>query len=295
MDRYQTSFSLGGTGTLQYLRHIVQLIVFVFINAKLIGLSSTVVLVPYLHSTQAPWSTAIGAYDALEFGIAHGLVPLLAFGVIYLTGITVGRVFCGWACPMGMFQDFLSYLPIKKQKLNPSTVSSLRDIKWAVVAFSLIVSLMIGFRRQSLTIDSPMGVFSDSPFSVISPSSTLFTYIPWMFLWKSDVLSNLGALGFFKMGILVAILAPSVYVPRFFCRFICPLGALYEPLAKYKMLRIYRNIKQTKDELNRILSDVCPMGVQITSEESEFIDHGGCVHCGKCVAESPKPLTQRIL
>jgi len=196
---------------------------------------------------------------------------------------------------MGMFQDFLSYLPVKKQKLTNATNSSLRDIKWAFVAFSLIVSLLVGLRRSSLTIDSPMGVFSDSPFSVISPSATLFTYIPWMFLWKSDVLSNLGALGFFKMGILVAILAPSVYIPRFFCRFICPLGALLEPLSKYKMLRIYRNPKQSKDELNKVLSDVCPMGVQIQNEESEFIDHPGCVQCGKCVTESPRTLFPKVM
>jgi len=293
-EKYQTTFSLSGIDSLQFLRHVVQLIVFIAINAKLIGLSSTVILVPYLHSSQAPWSTAIGAYDALEYGIAHSVVPLLAVGVIYLTGITVGRVFCGWACPMGMFQDFLSYLPVTKQRISTNTSNSIRDIKWAVVAFSIIVSLLIGFRRQSLTIDSPMGVFADSPFSVISPSATLFTYIPWMFLWKSDVLSNLGALGFFKMGILVAILAPSIYIPRFFCRFICPLGALYEPLSKYKMLRLYKNPKQSNHELNKVLADVCPMGVQLGNEDSEFIDNGGCVHCGRCVTESPKPLTQKI-
>jgi len=294
-ERFQNAYSFGKIGELQYLRHLIQLLVFLVINGKIIGLSATVLLLPYLHSTQAPWSTAIGAFDALEYSIAHGLAPLFAFGVIYVTAVTVGRVYCGWACPMGMFQDFLSYLPVTKQKISNATNASLRDIKWAFVAFSLIVSLLVGLRRSSLTIDSPMGVFSDSPFSVISPSATLFTYIPWMFLWKSDVLSNLGALGFFKMGVLVAILAPSVYIPRFFCRFICPLGALLEPLSKYKMLKIYRNPKQSKDELNKVLSDVCPMGVQVKNEDSEFIDHPGCVHCGKCVTESPKTLFPRLL
>jgi len=293
MEKYQKSFSLQGIGKLQYLRHLVQLIVFLVINGKIIGLSSTVILLPYLHSTQSPFSTAIGAYDAFEYSIAHGFIPLLAFGVIYLTAIIVGRVFCGWACPMGLFQDFLSYLPVKKQKLSTSVNNSLRDVKWAILAFSLIVSLLIGLRRQSLTIDSPMGVFSDSPFSVISPSSTIFTYIPWMFLWKSNVLSNLGALGFFKMGILVAVLAPSISVPRFFCRFVCPLGALLEPLSKYKLLRIVKNQQKSKENINSILSNVCPMGVETVSEEYGFIEHGGCIHCGKCVAAS-KELSQKL-
>ena len=47
------------------------------------------------------------------------------------------------------FQDFLSYLPAKKQKISSSTASSLSDIKWAVVAFSVLTSVLVGFRRNS--------------------------------------------------------------------------------------------------------------------------------------------------
>lgn len=297
-DYYQKSFSFSGIGQLQLLRHIVQLVVFLFTNGKIIGLFSTVLLVPYLHSTQAPYSTVIGAYDAVEYNLAHGIFPLLALGVIYLTGVTVGRVFCGWACPMGMFQDFISYLPIKKQRIPTSTANSFRDVKWAVVAFSVIVSVLIGFRRNALEGDAEevsLGVFSDSPFSVISPSATLFTYIPWMILWKSNILGTIASLGWFKFAVFIGCVAPALYVPRFFCRFICPLGALLEPLSKYKYLRINKHSKLTKEELNKTLADICPMGVQIQNEESDFIDHPGCVHCGRCVTELPKQLEQKVL
>jgi len=294
-ERYQKSFSLGGIGELQYLRHLVQIIVFVFLNGKFLGLTATVLIVPYLHSTQSPFSTVYGAYESLEYSIAHAVFPLLVLGVIYIIAVTVGRLFCGWVCPLGMVQDFLSYLPVKKEKLSPSTAGSLRDIKWAVVAFSILTSVLVAFRRRATLDEYPVGAFSDSPFSVISPSATLFTYIPWMMLWKTNVLATVGLTGWVKLGLLIGVLTPSIYIPRFFCRFLCPMGALLEPLSKYKILRIYRASKLMKEDLNKILADICPMGVQQQSEESDFIDHPGCIHCGKCVIETPKRLEQKIV
>jgi len=293
-ERYFRSFSFSGLGELQIWRHIIQIIAFVFLNGKLFGLTSTVLILPYLHSTQSPFSTANGAYDALEYSITRGAFPLLALGVIYLTAVTVGRVFCGWACPLGMVQDFLSYFPVKKERVNQATTNSLRDIKWAIVAFSLLTAVVVSFRRRANPEDYPFGIFSDAPFSVISPSATLFTYVPWMILWKSNVLSTLGFLGWMKFAILLGVLAPSVYIPRFFCRFLCPMGALLEPFSKYKALRIYRSSKLVKEDLNKVLADVCPMGVQLQSEESDFIDHGGCIHCGKCITDLPKMLEQKF-
>lgn len=78
-------------------------------------------------------------------------------------------------------------------------------------------------------------VFSDAPFSVLSPHATLFTYIPWMVIWRSDILATVGMVGWVKLGLLVMLLAPSAYIPRFFCRFLCPMGALLEPFQKYKV------------------------------------------------------------
>jgi len=141
----------------------------------------------------------------------------------------------------------------------------------------------------------PVGVFSDSPFSVWSPSGTLFAYIPWMMLWNINVLAKSGVIAWLKLFALLAVLAPSVFVPRFFCRFICPLGAALEPLSKYKFLRLAKSHQLSREELNKGLSDVCPMGVQLT-EETDFIsDNSGCIHCGKCVTEfSTRQISQKV-
>jgi len=281
-------------GTLQYLRHFTQFLALLFSNGKLIGLASTGIIVPYLHVTQSPFSTVHGAYESLEYTIARGAYPLLVLGIIYLTAITVGRLFCGWACPFGLVQDVLSYLPFKKTKLSSSAVSQVKDLKYAVLGFSLISVLLIAWRRSASSVqEDPMGVFSDSPFSVISPSGTLFAYIPWMMMWNTNVLANAGMVAWVKLGVLVLVFVPSMYVPRFFCRFLCPMGTLLEPLSSYKVLRIYRAPKASKEELNKVLSDVCPMGVQLDKEEY-VSDSPACIHCGKCVTESPSVLTQQI-
>merc|ERR1712159_761874 len=121
------------SNNVQYLRHLVQIIVFVAVNAKLFGFAGTSIVVPYVYPAQAPYTTVAGAWETLEFTIARGAFPLLVLGVIFLTGVTVGRVFCGWACPVGLLQDVLIYVPVKKEQNWYGVVSYVKDLKWGLV------------------------------------------------------------------------------------------------------------------------------------------------------------------
>jgi len=268
-------------------RHVVQVIVLIALNAKLLGIASSKVIVPYLHATQGPFSTAVGAYESLEFTISKGLFPLLSLGVIYLTAISVGRVFCGWACPFGLVQDLLTYLPIKKyKKLTSATENSLKDVKWVVLIFSLFVSALVGLRRTVDPNDNPLDVMSDGPFSILSPSGTLFAYIPWVFLWKADIFENGGFYVWLKLIAFIAVIVPSLYIPRFFCRYICPLAPLLGGVAPYKVLRIYRNPSINVEQANGMLDSVCPTGVKVDPTEN-YLTSPNCISCGNCVVQHP--------
>merc|ERR1712000_536950 len=105
-----------GQASIQYLRHLVQFVTFAAINAKFFGFMGTTFIAPYVYPSQAPYATVAGAFESLEFSIARGLFPLLALGVILLTGITVGRVFCGWACPWDCCRTFSSTFPTRRIK-----------------------------------------------------------------------------------------------------------------------------------------------------------------------------------
>jgi polyferredoxin len=289
---------------LQKVRLAVQVGVFIILNAKLFGLGSTGVVVPYLHATEAPLSVAHGAIESIEYAISHGAFPLLSLGIVLLSAITIGKLLCAWACPFGLAQDLVAMIPAKKTKLSPSLLANVKDIKYAVLGFSLLGCWLVAFRRASFRALHPeddvpaeiypLGVLSDSPFSVFSPAATLFAYLPWMALWNPSVIATAGLVGWIKIGLLCGLLAPSALIPRFFCRYICPIAAVADPLAKFRVLKIARAPKSSRDEINKVMAASCPMGVSITSDESETIDHPACIHCGACIAEVPAILSQRI-
>jgi len=79
--RAERAYNFRKIGALQYARHFIQLIAFLFLNAKLFGFQSTNLIVPYLHTTEAPYSTVHGAYESLEYTIAQGLFPILVLAL----------------------------------------------------------------------------------------------------------------------------------------------------------------------------------------------------------------------
>lgn len=295
------------TERLQIARHIVQVIVLVALNARAFGIHPTSVIVPYLHPTGAPYSVAHGVFDAIELSLSHAVFPLAALGAALLTGVALGKVLCGWACPFGLAQDLIAMVPLQRLVIPASTVGYLRDVKWGVVGLSVLCCTLAASRRIDLAAAAfaegvvdppethPLGVLSDSPFSVFSPAATLFVYVPWMALWNPTVIVTAGAIGWIKIFLLLAAGISAALVPRFFCRYICPVSALLDPFARFKLLRIRRAPELGRDEYNKIMTAVCPTGVTATSSTalSDFVDHPACIHCGRCLTASPL-LTQEL-
>lgn len=116
-------------------------------------------IVPYVYPAQAPFATVSGAFESLEFTIARGSFPLLVLGVIFLTGITVGRVFCGWACPVGLVQDILMYIPVnregakKKDSIWFQVTGYVKDLKYILVVASIGMAILVGWRRGLLFVE----------------------------------------------------------------------------------------------------------------------------------------------
>lgn len=275
------------------------MLVLVGLNLKAFGFPFfNWLVVPVLHCTQSPISIAHGAYESLEYALSHGIPPLFSLGVLLLTGILVGKLLCGWACPFGFIQDLISYLPFQRKKVSSSSLGQFKDLKWGFLGFSILCCVIAAFRRASMAAyaaehnieippdAAPLGVFSDSPFSVISPHSTLFAYIPWLIMWPVTTLfATTGMIAWVKIGALVATVAACIIVPRFFCRYICPLAAVLEIVFPFKIFSV-KCKKGCRDSLNAQLDAVCPMGCQVTKDNAP-IDHPNCIHCGNCIASNP--------
>jgi len=289
-------------------RFLVQVGILVFVNARFFGVVPSEAFVPYLQPSGAPYTIVHGAYESLEIAITHTVFPFIAVAVILGTGLIAGRALCAWACPMGLLQDIMTIIPIKRVRFSGNTSKQLKDIKYAVFGVSMLWSLYIASKRYNSALlaaayrfedDYPRWQTADSPFSIFSPAATLFAYIPWMVLWNPKVLLTGGITGWIKIILAVATLVASVFVPRFFCRYVCPLGVCFEPFAKYKVLRIARTKNIPLEKFNKIMNDVCPMGVEQTTRElkgvdAEYITSSACIHCGRCVSASPA-FAQRLV
>lgn len=317
-------------------RVLVQVCVLAFVNARLFGVAPSGAFVPYLQPSGSPFTIVHGAYESIEIALTHTVFPFIAVAFVFFsfsffhsvhsqthlntlttrsfccyqlnrvilgTGLVAGRALCAWACPMGLVQDVMQLVPVKRMRLSSSTTKQLKDVKYAVFGVSLLWSLYVGAKRYSSAVfaaqyhyedDYPRWQTSDSPFAMFSPAATLFAYVPWMAIWNPKVLLTGGLIGWVKLLLAAACLAAAAVVPRFFCRYVCPLGVCFEPFARCKVLRIARVKNTPSDKFNSVMEEVCPMGVDSKGTNSQYITSSACIHCGRCVAATPN-LVQKLV
>ena len=177
-------------------------------------------------------------------------IPLLLFVVFtVVTTLLVGRVFCGFLCPFGVLQDFLEkVVPRKfKRELPRALHERLYLVKYVCLA-AILLPALAGSRT--------------SIFSFFEPFGTVF------FLSSSIVLWAIAA------GILVA----SAIVPRFYCRYACPLGAALAVASSVSPFRI-RRVEHC--DHCKVCEQACPTG----AIEGPRIDFRECVRCNICEAK----------
>ena len=156
--------------------------------------------VPFVCCASCPLQDCTGTFLQL---------PIL--GLILLSGILVGRAFCGWMCPLGYLEDALGRLPfprVDRQGWFSSIEPLLRCLKY--VALALVVWLVL---RTNYPAERA------HPYVVRSPS----------FLnWESVVVAGeLGARRYpIRAAILAVALLTGLLTTRFWCRYLCPLGGL---------------------------------------------------------------------
>ncbi|MEI6102108.1 MAG: 4Fe-4S binding protein, partial [Eubacteriales bacterium] len=183
--------------------------------------------------------------------------------------IILGRFFCGWMCAFGSFGDFIFGFAKKvfhvRYRIDETSDRVLKFVKYGMLAFAIAF----------LWIYNVPGLTSASPWDVFGMLATVGT-IPNL----SFVLSNL-MLGFIFF-ILIAI--GSAFIQRFFCRYFCPLGAVFTILT---LLRISRIVKPTRKCGNcRVCTNQCAMGIPLYKKES--VHSGECIECLQCVSACPR-------
>lgn len=274
-------------------RKIVQLISFVLVSAAVFGLGPWAIVLPIVHSLGTPQKTVGDAFTVLQKMLYENVFPWLPLASFLLIAIALGRSLCGWVCPFGFVQDLMMYVKKRHMQVSLRTHQSMVNVKYFLLAATLFVSgtLAASLAMGGESYEKAIGVFAPAPFNALSPSDTLFAILPSIVLkaWYGVAVESLLAspLLWVRLFILGAFLALAVYVPRSWCRYACPHGALLAILNRFSFLGLKRDpVKCTKDGCRRCV-EVCPMKIRILELPWEKFTDPECIYCLKCVDECP--------
>jgi len=173
--------------------------------------------------------------------------------------IVFGRFFCGWLCPANLIYEIADKIaaPLRRAGFQLGIKRFDRRLKYLVLAFGVIISAVTGTVAMSV-IYPPAIVGRELYYYVVS--------------------SSLGAgAGFF----LITVLFDLLVARRGFCRYLCPGGALYSLLGRYRLLRIRRTVKVCNDCTKcqqACMFDLDPMRDGFGQE---------CNNCTACIAVCP--------
>ena len=228
--------------------------------------------VPGLNCYSCPAATGacpIGAFQAVV-GSSKFKFTYYITGFFILLGVMLGRFICGFLCPFGWFQDLLHKIPGKK--LSTAKLKPLRYLKYVILV--VFVILLPAFVTNSLGMGDPFFC------KYICPQGVLEGAIP-LSLANSGIRAALGHLFTFKFTVLALFIILSILFYRPFCKWICPLGAIYSLFNKVSFLKI--QVDHEKCVGCQKCSRVCKMDVNVVDTPN----HPECIRCGECMKACP--------
>lgn len=230
--------------------------------------------VPGLNCYSCPgarFACPIGAMQAV-MGTRNFKFSFYVIGFLALVGGLIGRFVCGFLCPFGFIQDLIHKIPLPKKIKTFKYDKALRYLKYIILA--VFVILMPLFLVDVLGQGAPYFC------KLICPAGTFEAGIPLVF--KNPALrSTIGFLYAWKMGILIASIIIAIIIYRPFCKYICPLGAIY---SLFNPISLYRyEVNKDKCISCGKCKRVCKMNVDPTVNANDK----ECIRCGLCKSSCP--------
>lgn len=263
-------------------RHKIQALWALLTNSYLIGFVQGKIYKGKLKNLCVPGMNCYscpGAVGACPIGAMQAVIGSWNFkfafyvaGFLMFVGALIGRFVCGWLCPFGLIQDLLHKIPFLKKIKTFRGDRLLRKLKYVILAVFVILLPMF--------LVDIMGQGSPYFCKLICPVGTLEGGIPLVLLNKS-MHNVLGWLYAWKNILLIATIVLSVIIYRPFCKYICPLGAIYSVFNPISVFR-YR-VDKEKCVHCGICSKACKMGVDPVENPNNL----ECIRCGLCKKACP--------
>ncbi|MEN8905820.1 MAG: 4Fe-4S binding protein [Clostridiales bacterium] len=233
----------------------------------------SVTIASYMHQKlgggKAPSIHALCPYGTLESLLSivkdGNLLRKIYSGTVLMFIVTIvitilfRRSFCGNICPFGALQEFVGKIGRKifKKKFIISSKPDyyLRYIKYIV----LVVTLFMAWKLKELWM---------SPFDPWAAYAHIFAGFEEL---KEEFL--IGSI------LLIITIVGSLLVDRFFCKYLCPLGAFYAILGKLSPFRVSRNSEICTN--CTLCSKECPMNIEV--HKMDDVKTAECINCQRCV------------
>ena len=230
--------------------------------------------VPGLNCYSCP-----GALGACPIGAMQAVIGSWNFkfafyvsGFLIFIGALMGRLVCGWLCPFGLIQELLHHIPLGKKVTSFPGDKLLRKLKYAVLL--LFVILLPMFLVDILGQGTPWFC------KLLCPAGMLEGGIP-LALLDAGIRGAIGWLYAWKGVLLTATILLSILIYRPFCKYLCPLGAIY---ALFNPISLYRyRVDPESCTHCGVCAHACPMQVN----PAETPNSPECIRCGKCVQQCP--------
>lgn len=229
------------------------------------------VCTPGLNCYSCPGASGACPLGALQNSLASSgkRAPYFLFGIIMLYGLMFGRWICGFLCPFGLIQELLHKIPTPKLRKSKVT-RILSYFKYVILVFFVfILPIAYAFRNFPLpgfckyicpagTLEGAMGLLSNKV--------------------NESYLRMLGPLFTWKFLLMISILVSCVFIFRSFCRFICPLGALYALFNKIALVGV---------KVNRASCTDCGLCISKCKMDIRRVGDTECIQCGECISACP--------
>lgn len=189
---------------------------------------------------------------------------MILFVITLVIAILFRRSFCGLLCPFGAIQEFFAKIGqriLKRKLIIPAKIDKpLRYLKYAI----LVLTVYYAWKTAGLWMSpyDPWSAYAHLPEGLES-------------VWNESAVGLI---------ILAVTLIGSLLYDRFFCKYLCPMGALYGIIGKISPFKVVRddNACVQCGKCNK----VCPMNIDV--QHSCEVKSAECINCQSCVLNCPK-------
>ena len=229
-------------------RAAVQLVAFILVPGLFISVFSAL---------GAIWKSILSS----TFRFDEQAANILLLAVVFIVTAVWGRFFCGFICSFGAMQDLLwlggrhlPFRPVFSQKVD----RVLKYLKYAVLLF-----IVIGVWTFGITGDTVW-----SPWTIFGMYAS-----PWKGVPSQAMFLSVGGL------LLLLTIIGSLLIERFFCKYLCPLGALFTLASHFRVFKLKRDSASCSGSC-RVCSRKCSMSIPLYQYDK--VRSGECIDCMKC-------------